>query len=167
MLDFAKNNMANSTVATQTQLAITCSLKTPPLKPPPTQVPTKVRNPTLSEGFAPPVGGPGDAEDGHGHPGGSGGKVFMASHRTPHEIANMSARVTFKKKGRQAELRFRAGSTPKNPRKTGATVFLAFRRSTWLPTRVWSAILIRSGLASRILASAGFPLTAGDEDSQQ
>ena len=36
---FAESDMANSTVATQTQLAIIFLLKPPPLKPPPTQVP--------------------------------------------------------------------------------------------------------------------------------
>ena len=40
ILYFAQNNMANGTVVTQTQLAITCCLKPPPLKPPPAQVPT-------------------------------------------------------------------------------------------------------------------------------
>ena len=39
ILDFAKHNMTNSTVVTQTQLVITCFLKPPPLTPPPTQVP--------------------------------------------------------------------------------------------------------------------------------
>ena len=37
--DVAEDNTANSTAATQTQLAITCFLKPPPLRPPRTQVP--------------------------------------------------------------------------------------------------------------------------------
>ena len=39
ILDFAQNNLAYGTVVTQTQLAITCVLKPPPLKPPTMQVP--------------------------------------------------------------------------------------------------------------------------------
>ena len=42
MIDFAQSNMTNSIIVTQAQLAITYLLKPPPLKPPRTQVPTKV-----------------------------------------------------------------------------------------------------------------------------
>ena len=48
---FAQNNMADSIVVTHTQLAITCFLKPPPLKPPPKQVPMFTLRATLAPAF--------------------------------------------------------------------------------------------------------------------